>query len=516
LTNPHFRVKINILKKENIRHPAVGSEINMKTANRILASALAILTVSAVVSCGDTASDTDSTVTASSDTTAAVTETSPADNVPDRLAELGDRDFTGKTYTVFDSNPNDAMHINIPGDTQTGEIINDTLWSRDAFIEETYGITVNYEQKTSGGAALVRAGVMAGDRDYDLVIATAGGDMKTMTTQGVLANLCDIEHLSLDQKWWSSLMYDSLRFNDAMYFTTGDITPTMYQIAACTFVNTKLADDYDLECDFVSEVRNGTWTWDRVGELSKDIAQDLNQDGQWAYVDDLFGNIGCFSVYLVPACAIDYCTLSDDGTSLSLAPITNRTIEVCQKLQSVFPEKNIQSEGNDFSQSAFKEDRALFLTHITESAAVHLRDMESDYLILPVAKYDETQEGYRTAVNLWATAYVAVPSTAADEMTGFITEAMAYWSYKNMRPIAFDLTYKAKTVRDERSVEMLDIVFDNLYCSFADLYDFGGIGSVYWDVLSSDKAIASEIEKISGKAEKDIQKFIETWGVSAE
>lgn len=485
--------------------------MNMNTKRLISISLLAILAASAVVSCGDSTTDggsvtTDIHTTAITET-AAVTE----EAIPDRLAELGDRDFTGKTYTVFDSNPNDAMHINIPGDTQTGELINDTLWSRDAFIEETYGITVNYEQKTSGGAALVRAGVMAGDRDFDLVIATAGGDMKTMTTQGVLANLCDIEHLSLDQKWWSSLMYDSLRFNDSMYFTTGDITPTMYQIAACTFVNTKLVDDYDITCDFVSEVRGGTWTWDLVGELSKDIAQDLNQDGQWAYVDDLFGNIGCFSTYLIPGCAVDYCTFSEDGSSLSLAPITDRTVAVCEKLQKVFPQKNIQSNGNDFSQSAFKEDRALFLTHITESAAVHLRDMDSDYLILPVAKYDEAQEGYRTAVNLWATAYVAVPSTAADEMTGFITEAMAYWSYKNMRPIAFDLTYKAKTVRDERSVEMLDIVFDNLYCSFADLYNFGGMTSVYWDVLDSDKAIASEMEKIAGKAEKDIQKFMETW-----
>ena len=485
---------------------------NMKYNNRTAAGLLALLLISGTItSCGDSSTAAPGADTAA-DTTAAVTDAVTAEQEADRLAELGDRDFTGQTYTVLDSNPNDAMHINIPGDTQTGELINDTLWSRDAFLEETYGITINYEQKTSGGAALLRASVMAGDRAYDLVFATAGGDMKTMTTQGVLANLCDMEHLSLDQKWWSSLMYDTLRFNDAMYFTTGDITPTMYQIAACTFVNTKLADDYDIECDFVAEVRNGTWTWDLVGELSKDIAQDLNQDGQWAYTDDLFGNIGCFSTYLIPGCAIDYVTLSEDGSSLSLAPITDRTVDAVEKLQRVFPQKSIKSSGNDFSNSAFKEDRALFLTHITESAAVHLRDMESDYLILPVAKHDAAQDGYRTGVNLWATAYVGVPATAADEKTGFITEAMAYWSYKNMRPIAFDLTYKAKTVRDERSVEMLDIVFDNLYCSFSDLYNFGGLNDVYWSILCSDEGIASAVEAISGKAEGAIKDFIETWG----
>ena len=97
-------------------------------------------------------------------------------------------------------------------------------------------------------------------------------------------------------------------------------------------------------------------------------------------------------------------------------------------------------------------------------------------------------------------------------MTGVVTEALAYWSYKNMRPLAFDLTYKAKTVRDERSIEMLDVVFDNLYCSFAELYDFGGISSVFWDVLSEGGEIASAVEKVTTKAEAEIASFTEKWG----
>ena len=193
--------------------------------------------------------------------------------------------------------------------------------------------------------------------------------------------------------------------------------------------------------------------------------------------------------------------------------MNERTVNVCEKLQKVFePTNPISAESNDFVKSAFKEDRALFLTHITESAAVHLRDMESDYLILPVAKYDEAQSGYRSAVNVWATAYVSIPSTAVDEMTGVVTEAMAYWSYENMRPLAFDLTYKAKTVRDERSIEMLDVVFDNLYCSFSELFDFGGISSVFWDVLSEGGEIASAVEAVTPKAESEIKSFSEKWG----
>ena len=483
----------------------------MKHKHRILAlSALLAVGAAALLgSCsgGDVTAET-SAVTDPTET-AAVTETAAPQL--DRLEELGERDLEGWGYTVLDSNPNYAMHINIPGETQTGEIINDTLWTRDAAIEERYNVKINYLQETSRGASILKSSVLAGDADFNLVFAT-GGELRNHATAGLLANMMDMEHLSLDQKWWSSLMYDNLRLKDTMYFTTGDINPTMYQIAACMFVNTKLVDDYDINCDFVKEVHNGTWTWDLVGELSRGINQDLNEDGKWAYKDDLFGCIGCFSTYLMPACDVEYCTVTDGGSNLALTAVSEQTVAIVDKLRGVFEPTNPKSVGSDFADSAFKEDRALFLTVITECAVVHLRDMESDYLILPVAKFDETQEGYRTGVNIWATAFVGVPKTADDEKTGFVTEALAAWSHTNMRPIAFDLTYKAKTVRDERSIEMLDIVFDNLYLSFADVYDFGGISSVFWDILATGGDLVSQIEKITPKAEKEMQAFVASWG----
>ena len=477
-----------------------------------LSALLAVGTAALFASCGNdgnTAAVTDGDA-ATGALTAAVTETA-AESEPSRLDALGERDLGGMVYTVLDSNPNSAMHINIPGETQTGELINDTLWTRDAVIEEMYNVQIDYVQETSRGASILKSSVLAGDTDFQLVFAT-GGELRNHATAGLLANMLDMEHLSLDQKWWSSLMYDNLRLKDAMYFTTGDINPTMYQIAACMFVNTKLVDDYDISCDFVKEVRDGTWTWDLVGELSRGINQDLNEDGKWAYQDDLFGCIGCFSTYLMPACDVEYCTITEDGNNLSLTAVTEHTVAIVDKLRAVFEPTNPRSVGSDFADSAFKEDRALFLTVITECAVVHLRDMESDYLILPVAKYNEAQEGYRTGVNIWATAFVGVPKTSADEKTGFVTEALAAWSHTNMRPIAFDLTYKAKTVRDERSIEMLDIVFDNLYLSFADVYDFGGISSVFWNVLAEGGELVSQVEKISSKAESKMKELVDVWG----
>ena len=483
----------------------------MKNKNSFFAAA-ALLAVGTSFLLGSCAGDETPAVTDSSaDTdalTAAVTETAETPK-RDRLAELGERDLGGMIYTVLDCNS--AAYSNIPGDTQTGEIINDTLLERDAVIEERYNVQLDYELENSGSTSKFRSAVLSGEKPCDLIF-TVGAKLSTLALEGVLANMLDIEHLSLDCEWWSSLMYDQLRLKDAMYFTTGDICPSMYRIAACTYVNTKLADDYDITCDFAQEVRNGTWTWDLIGSLSKGINVDLNQDGQWAYVDDLFGNIGCFATYLMPACNVDYCTITEDGNNLSLTAVTDRTVTIVETLRTYFEPTNPKSEGNDFVSSAFKEDRALFLTQTTGSAFSLLRDMESDYMILPVAKFDKTQDGYRTAVNIWSTAYVGVPMTAMDEKSGFVTEALAAWSSVNMRPIAFELTYKEKLSRNESSAEMLDYVYDNLCLSFAEVYDFGGIGTIFWNVLATGGELVSQVEKVSSQAEKEMKALVETWG----
>ena len=481
----------------------------MKHKHRILAlSALLAVGATALLgSCsgGDVTAET-SAVTDPTET-AAVTETAAPQL--DRLEELGERDLGGMIYTVLDCNS--AAYSNIPGDTQTGEIINDTLIERDTAIEERYNVQIDYEPESSGSTSKFRSSVLSGEKPCDLIF-TVGAKLSTLALEGVLANMLDVEHISLDREWWSSLMYDQLRLNDAMYFTTGDISPSMYRIAACTYVNTKLADDYDITCDFAQEVRNGTWTWDLIGELSKGISVDLNQDGQWAYVDDLFGNIGCFATYLMPACNVEYCTITEDGTNLALTAVTDQTVTIVEKLRTYFEPTNPKSEGNDFVSSAFKEDRALFLTQTTGSAFSLLRDMESDYLILPVAKFDKNQDGYRTAVNIWSTAYVGMPMTAMDETSGFVTEALAAWSNVHMRPIAFELTYKEKLSRDENSAEMLNYVYDNLCLSFAEVYDFGGISSIFWNVLQVGGELVSQVEKVSSQAEKEMKALVEAWG----
>ncbi|MCI8387640.1 MAG: hypothetical protein HFE63_04150 [Clostridiales bacterium] len=401
----------------------------------------------------------------------------------------------------------------MPGDAETGDIVNDALYRRDLAIEGRYNVDIQYVQMNGAatGVNAMKNSVYANDDSYSLCIsALLGGALSSAALDGVLANLNDMPYLSLSENWWSGLMYESLCFNDIMYYTTGDISPTMYQMASCVYLNTSVAEDYGITENFPQLVRDGKWTFDVAERLSKDLTSDVNDDGVMDTLNDFIGfNSNVES--LVVGNNINYSTISSDKESLTVDFVNEHTMSVIEAVNR-FVVSGVRSyEFNDTINRMFKEDRALFIGHFVESAIVYLRDMDSDYLILPTPKFDEDQETYRSFCNPWADAYIAIPKIADAEFTGFMTEALGYYSYKNVRHQTYDLMLKQKVARDDDSTEMLDYVFNNLYLDFNLLYDFGGSSKVLNEAIFGKCELASSYAEVETKVEADIEKFIESW-----
>ncbi|MCI8387219.1 MAG: hypothetical protein HFE63_01980 [Clostridiales bacterium] len=439
----------------------------------------------------------------------------------DRLTELGEKDFDGKVFTILDANDHPDIHINMPGESENGDIINDALYKRDKYIEDTYNVDIQYIQihYSETGTTALKNSVLANDDEYSLCIASLlGNSLNNIALEGVLANLNDMPYLSLGENWWSSLMYDSLRFDDKMYYTTGDISPTMYQMPVCVYLNTTLAENFGINENFPQLVRDGKWTWDMLEKFTKDKNRDVNEDNKMDTVNDFcgFANQGTQSLvsnaWMVSA-GVDLSSISKDGSSIEINVMNEHTLSAIEKFKKVIIPDLVcdSSEYNDIITKMFKEDRALFLQHYVESSISYLRDMDSDYLILPFPKYDEDQESYRSFCNAWVDAFVAVPATGDTEFIGFITEAMAYYSYKNVRPQTYNLMLKQKAARDEDSTEMLDYIFNTLYLDFNCIYDFGGTATALGNVVGGKGELASEYAKIESKIDAEVEKFIENW-----
>ncbi|MCI8388052.1 MAG: hypothetical protein HFE63_06245 [Clostridiales bacterium] len=481
---------------------------NYKSLLSRLTAFLVCISLIAIASCGSNTDDLDTVDTESDnqDTVPAVTER-------DRFDELGEKNFEGRVYTILDANGFPSMHVNMPEESENGDIINDALYRRDKAIEEKYNVDIQYTQITwaAEGVAALKSSVLADDDEYQLCISTLKGNaLASAALEGILANLCDMDYMSLGEKWWSSLMYEDLRFNDKMYYTTGDISPVMYQTAGCLYLNMKLADDYNVTEDFPELVRSGKWTLDAVERITKDMDRDLNDDGKMDSWDDFVGFNDAYMANIFVGAGVDYSTISADGRSVEVDIVNEHTLNVIDIINKLVPNVNSR-ERNDKITKMFMEDRSLVLNHLVESAIIYLREMDSDYLILPMPKYDEAQENYRSYCNPWASAFIGIPRTADEEFVGFVTEALGYYSYKNVRHQTYDLLLKQKVARDEDNTEMLDYVFDNLYLDFNSLYDFGGSTSIIEAAAMGEAELASAYAEIETKVKSDIDKFVESW-----
>ncbi len=481
------------------------------TMKRFISLAL-LFSLILCTACGDSGNPSDTTADHGNGTTAG--DSVESDRL-DELDELAGKKFEGREFVILDANDHPEIHVNIPGDTITGDIVNDALYERDNAIEARYGVDIKYVQLTNAkkGTDTLKNCVYSDDDEYTMCISTLlGGTLGSIALEGVLMNLSEVDALSLDQNWWSRLLYDNLNLGGRMYYTTGDISPSVYQMASCIYLNTDLAADYGIETDFCQLVRDGKWTYDELISITKDMNRDLNDDNVLHASDDFFGFIhqklgGLVTTTMCATAGIKLSTLNGDTVTVDIE--NERNMDALEKLKSLIIDIKYV-EQNDIINKAFKEGRALTMMHYTESSAVFLRDMEDSYLILPMPKGSEEQDDYHTAVNAWVDAFVAIPTTSDPEFAGIITEALGFYSHKYIRPKAFEMTYKTKNVREDGSAEMLDIIFDTLYIDFNTIYDFGGTKAAITNVLNGG-GLSSELAAIKTKTEAAIGEFVEAW-----
>ncbi len=443
-------------------------------------------------------------------------ETSAAQTeAPDPLSVLGEKDFGGAVFTALDANDYIERHINIPSEEMIGDPVNDGLADRNRLIEERYNISLVFDQvgNANEGTRQLRSSVLAGEEKYNLCFSmVCGGAMATLATDSVLQNLCEIPYLSLQEEWWSAYMYDSFMLGGKLYYTTGDISPVMYHSPTAVYLNKTLIDRYQIDTDFYGTVKAGKWTLDAMHAVTKGLAQDVNGDGIMHGDDDFFGmitqtNALSASIFL-SACDMSLC--ENDGENLTLNLSSERLSAVLEKLQTV-TEPIVYEDQTLIITDTYQNDRALALVHNIGTGLNFLRDMKSDYLIVPFPKYDEAQENYVSMSNGWMACFVAVPNGADPDFTGFITEALAIESRHSIRPLMYDLVFKQKGARDEDSAAMLDIIINTVYLDFMEVYAFGGLTSELADIIFNDAPWASAFEKKRAATESAMERFVESW-----
>ena len=117
--------------------------------------------------------------------------------------------------------------------------------------------------------------------------------------------------------------------------------------------------------------------------------------------------------------------------------------------------ENSDTEGGYINM--FGSDRSMFIT-CELKATLELRDMDSQFGLIPVPKYDEAQESYLSYMN-FITCFLTIPVTQQDPArTGVILDGLSYVSSQNVLPEYYNVTVSQKGLRNENSIEMMEII----------------------------------------------------------
>ncbi len=483
----------------------------MKTKSRKSRYLLFLAAAALLASCGSGADDS-TTVTEASDT-AARTQVETETEAPGREAvkdALPEKDWEGREFRITAC---DYLADDLIVEAETGALIDDAIYKRNALVEERFNVKLNIEASTDYAVlkGKIRSAIMAGDDFADLIMEHMI-ECASLASQKLFMDINTVPHIDVKNPWWLGDVAENLSVDGKSFMIIGSISPYYTSSNYCVYFNKKLAADLDLGDTLYDKVLDGTWTIDAFSKLVRGTYRDLNGDGQ-RDEKDFYGLGAQITSYATPYLyAFGEITVKKDADGMpTLDMDLEKTASIVNKVYDLFFENDtITTTGWDLHQDTFTDSRALFLNSVLRTSYTSFADFEDDYGILPYPKWDEAQEKYYTMSD-GSSPLCGIPTTVSDpEFAGMITEALAAESWRVVDPAIFDTALKVRGTRDERSVEIIDMVISGSVVDFGYVYgNYNMMGFVLSDMMGrQDKNFMSMYEKQEKRWVKQLNKVI--------
>lgn len=456
-------------------------------------------------------------------TTAPSGETAPEEGTRP-VSGLPESDLDGFTVTFIGKAPDSGSFgiKDVAVEGEDGDAFNDTVFRRNRLIEEKYNCVIEFVPSPDAAVTnYVRPSVLAGDETFD-VIYDGLQPVVVMAQEGSLIDLYSLEYFDFSKPWWDQTACSELSILGKLYVTYGEHMIGPKSGLYCLFFSKQLAADYNLG-DLYQYVRDNKWTMDTFASLAVKGKKDLDGDGKWT-VADQYGHVTeTYSGYTFMVAQGYNIASKDDNDMPILTPIDDNVLAKVDKMKMVLADPEITTYVNqpsgaadmwvDFWRACFVSGKMLFREGAMHDAPT-LRDMDIDFGILPIPKFNEEQDRYYHTNSVYNAATMCIPVSASDPDTAaFIIEAMAYESLYMLNPVYYEVVLQGKTFRDSESEEMLDIIFASKTFDIGAAFNWGGLQGVYTTVCSSAASnFASSYASIEKKVLADLEKSIGIFG----
>jgi hypothetical protein len=442
------------------------------------------------------------------------------DAVEQITLNLPDVDMEGKVFTFLTSNwPGEAVWTvtDIIGEDElTGEALNDNIYLRNREVEARFNLEIreiNLDGCADATGNLSRS-VRAQDGAYDLWLSRLGV-YQGVAVQGSIIDLNMLEYIDFSHPWWDQNSVESLSIAGRLFAVAGDITTMDNGATSAIVFNKQLLADHGL-ADPYQLVRDGNWTLDTFMGLAREVSEDLDGNGVMDE-NDRFGFLyqrdSLLSFFAgggelfarKDANDIPYLTIMEENSINHML----RVLDLLYERDTCFNVMFLPGDFNVGMDAMFQNNQGLFMW-IRMANVVALRTMETDFGILPIPKRDASQQFHTSDVNSWTGVALAVPITNTDyENTGILLEALAEASRRLVQPAYRDILLDNIIARDEDSLEMLDVIFNNRTFDIGAIGRFAELRDVLWETMNFNVNIASWLESRMERAERELDRFIE-------
>ncbi|MBQ7383200.1 MAG: hypothetical protein IJV72_00220 [Clostridia bacterium] len=444
-------------------------------------------------------------------------------------------DYDGYTFTMLVAQSDYAITTMVP--TETSESLNQAIFRRNSTVKERLNINIVEESRPVPAYNTVLSEVRklnsTNDFAYDVVFNEVAYQTP-LAQEGAYFAVDEYEaYIDLNNPWWFSDAMDSLKIGGRTCELFGDLHLMYYDSIYAFAFNQKMFMDSHIEFPY-ELVREGKWTMSEFKEILNTVyaAAEDNHYGvagvnnfSWAMLtsmgfslieqDDAEGLVPYNddeTFVLIYEELLDLYRSNGDGQDNWLMAAK----ESAAYESGAFTEEMANGGTNGGAYGAFIDGRAAFLG-TTIGGLRRVRNASFDYGIVPMPKYNTDQRKYVNYIYSGA-ASCGIPISSPDlERTCVILENLSAYSHMYVKNEYYEIVVQLRTVRDNDSLEMLDVVFghsDNSTTKFEldQVYALGFSGVVRINLSDAVAEIKHSMDSIkTSTVASNIKKVIDAY-----
>lgn len=431
----------------------------------------------------------------------------------DYSAFYPDADYEGYSFRIL-TPPNNGWSLNqLVSDELSGEVLNDAIYMRNSRIEDLLDIDISVIENNNIVTTVSKA-VSGGSDDFDMLYGYLY-ELSSLSQKSFLYNLLNVPVFDFDMPWWDKASVELLEIKDKLFFAENEINIQYDEATWVLFFNKTIVSDYSLGSPY-GLVRDNKWTMEKMYEMMLAVTSDANGDGTMSAPEDMFGFATHSASYVALLAGGNEKLIAKNPDGTFTVGMENerfgRVTEMVNKIigakdAAVLPDKfkGARTADNEWARNTFWVGRSLFYGEVIGTFS-RLRNVDEDFGLLPFPKFESLQE-YYTCYILNSAMALAMPFTSLDaERTGNIIEALSVDSHTSVLPAYYDVTITGKSLRDEESAGMLDIIFTYRQYDLGVIFQWGGIDSLYIKLVDKFDTYASLVESNKEKIETAIAK----------